>query len=146
MSSASASLKIKIGTRDPAWKSSSNVSTPWLSGNVRSSTTAPTPPLRKRSIPLERSVTHSTRNRASVRELNSSNILAASPVSASISRTHSSLSFVFVWIAVLSAGFGILLNPSKNVLLALGLVGSIRGHKPQHLLLQLRIHLVRDRH
>jgi hypothetical protein len=34
----------------------------------------------------------------------------------------------------------------RNVLLALGFFGSIRSNEPKHLLLQLRIHLVRNRH
>jgi hypothetical protein len=32
------------------------------------------------------------------------------------------------------------------VLITLGQLGGIRSHEPQHLLLQLRIHLVRDRY
>jgi hypothetical protein len=59
--------------------------------------------------------------------------------------THSSLSFVLVCFAVLISRIGIWLI-QKRALLALDRLGRIRRHKAQHLLLQLRIHLVRDGH
>jgi hypothetical protein len=39
-----------------------------------------------------------------------------------------------------------LVQSTRKVLLVLGFFGSIRGHETQHLLFQLRVHLVRDRH
>src|ERR1700720_3737436 len=113
---------------------------PPLSGNVRSSTTAPMAPLRNRSIPLESSLSHSMRTRSSADELNSPKILAASPASSPISRTHSILSLVVVGFPVFSApGLASTFNlqSSKKGLLALGQLRGIRCHEPQHLLLQL---------
>jgi hypothetical protein len=60
------------------------------------------------------------------------------------STNYASLSFGFTSFAVLSLRPGVMNPPQKKTSLVLGLLGSICSLEVLHLLLQLRIHLVRD--
>src|SRR5580658_550187 len=118
---------------------------PRLSANDRSSTAAPIPPWRKSSIPLASSVTHSTRNDSEA-EPNWPKISAAASASAMMSRTRTPISFEFVCFAVPSSILGICGLIWNKALIVFAQLGGVRGHKPQHLLLQLCIYFIRYRH